>query len=783
MAYDLNSNAVDNLKSNTAPVLTEAALALNGEADKHTLFLNPFMKSAYARGNGEKSADSNDVDLFDDDQNVSNTDDTAIIGKGNAKIGTLTTAQLAHHKYDWDNGVITSHADKDVYGVMQYTCTDTCEQFKSHTGEHTNSFDCPGTYVYAPVVGIEFDANLPAGVSEDAVTGMPEKDDRLIYGEPFAEPEQTPALESAEGNYVFGGWYTAADCKTEFDFTQPLTANWTTVYAKWVKVEEPEHHPGEDGVEVDKTATDLTNDLTNITLTVGAGQTSLGADVVFVLDKSTSTDVKAEALAMLQELDEHAQQTGLDVKVGVVTFNRTANNEGYNLPLSPLTADTRQKIEEIFGKTLSSGTNLEAGVRAGIAMLQADTAVPDANKHLVLVSDGVTYMWGEGETPQTVYVELNNTRAASVDYVNDNYTYRSKDWDAYKDAAQWMADAQAGGIEDVIAQYATDYTAANSDTVEPYIPAQLQCPYSSLETALYMAGKAWQDAAAAGYQLYAFVPDDYLTQYPWAPNFISSLYTIGGASTLYTDNAPSVDGMFDEVENAVLYTIEKGVITDVIGDDFTVVGNAGDPGSTFALTVGETPAAVTRAETAADGTLTIEYENGSYALTYCPAGTGAEPREHFTLAINVPVETANPLRVQYTAALAEKASAPGDYTVPTNEEAWLEYTGTNGNEGEEEFPVPEVTYHVPETPDEPVEPDDPAEPEQPEDDEPAQSAPAATPTPAPAAATPAPTAAPAAPAAIPQTGDSLPVATLFCLALLAGGSALTLLALRKRSGQ
>lgn len=100
MAYDLNSNAVDNLKSNTAPVLTEAALALNGEADKHTLFLNPFMKSAYARGNGEKSADSNDVDLFDDDQNVSNTDDTAIIGKGNAKIGTLTTAQLAHHKYD-----------------------------------------------------------------------------------------------------------------------------------------------------------------------------------------------------------------------------------------------------------------------------------------------------------------------------------------------------------------------------------------------------------------------------------------------------------------------------------------------------------------------------------------------------------------------------------------------------------------------------------------------------------------------------------------------------------
>ncbi len=46
------------------------------------LFLNPFMKTKYARGNGETKYKSNDKDIFKDD-NVSNDKD--IIGSGNAK--------------------------------------------------------------------------------------------------------------------------------------------------------------------------------------------------------------------------------------------------------------------------------------------------------------------------------------------------------------------------------------------------------------------------------------------------------------------------------------------------------------------------------------------------------------------------------------------------------------------------------------------------------------------------------------------------------------------------
>ena len=78
VAYDLNTNAADNLKSNTQPVLTEANVI---KLNEHTLFLNPFMETAYARGNAENTASNNDADLFEDDRFTERAD---IIGKDNA---------------------------------------------------------------------------------------------------------------------------------------------------------------------------------------------------------------------------------------------------------------------------------------------------------------------------------------------------------------------------------------------------------------------------------------------------------------------------------------------------------------------------------------------------------------------------------------------------------------------------------------------------------------------------------------------------------------------------
>ena len=234
VAYDLNSNAADNLKSNTEPVLTKANIALSGEKNEHTLLLNPFMETPYARGNAETSASNNDADLFADDEISGDITVTTILGE-RAKIGKLTDAQLAHHKYDWNAGRVEYDATADTYGAMAYPCTDVCANYVNNTDEHPNSRNCAGTYVYAPLVGLEFDDN----VDDDSVTNMPADQTDIAYEGTATEPTQAPTRtsDSTDESWEFTGWYSDPECTALFDFSSILTENWTTVYAGWKKIE------------------------------------------------------------------------------------------------------------------------------------------------------------------------------------------------------------------------------------------------------------------------------------------------------------------------------------------------------------------------------------------------------------------------------------------------------------------------------------------------------------------------------------------------------------------
>ena len=141
----------------------------------------------------------------------------------------------------------------------------------------------------------------------------------------------------------------------------------------------------------DKTADGLTEDKTTVTLSVGADSETVGSDVVFVLDKSASTDIRQEAVNMLNELMTQVEE-GHTVNVGVINFEQGVLD---SLELTPLTSENFDIIQEyiIFHDVNSSGTNIHAGLAAGKAMLDGDSSVPDDNKHLVLVTDGVGYLW------------------------------------------------------------------------------------------------------------------------------------------------------------------------------------------------------------------------------------------------------------------------------------------------------------------------------------------------------------------------------------------------------
>ena len=84
------------------------------------------------------------------------------------------------------------------------------------------------------------------------------------------------------------------------------------------------------------------------------------SDVVFVLDKSTSVDVREEAAAMLEELLKRAGEN--KIQVGVIIFNRSTD---CCLELTELNNDNYETIKNALLAEMSSGTNIEAeSVRA-----------------------------------------------------------------------------------------------------------------------------------------------------------------------------------------------------------------------------------------------------------------------------------------------------------------------------------------------------------------------------------------------------------------------------------
>ena len=194
-------------------------------------------------------------------------------------------------------------------------------------------------------------------------------------------------------------------------------------------------------VDKDKTASELENDRTAVSLSVGADQEKTASDVFFVLDKSTSVDVRDAAVAMLEELKERAGDH--TIKVGVVIFNRNANR---TLELTELNEENFEAIEQAIRTEMSSGTNIDAGIRDGKAMLDADSSVSADAKHLVLVTDGVTYLWGD--TPTSIYSEVISYGEEKITAGNDMFSQHHSDEsgyaDSFRNAAQWLAEKGDG---------------------------------------------------------------------------------------------------------------------------------------------------------------------------------------------------------------------------------------------------------------------------------------------------------------------------------------------------
>ena len=477
-----------------------------------------------------------------------------------------------------------------------------------------------------------------------------------------------------------------------------------------------------------KTATPLdANYESDVTLSLPSAEEQLESDVVFVLDKSTSTDIEKEALAMLNKLQEQVADTNAKVKVGVVIFNKEAHQFGwYDLE------EEYAAIEEAFRTEIISGTNTHAGLLAGKAMLDDDTSVDANRKYLVFVSDAITYMYNAEPTA----INLQNADKTNIFAGPDNWNTKYGNNNPPENWTTWFSE-----IEQLISKDGSTYDAPYGGEYTNYVTYDDRANHAmSIDKALYLTNDVYQSAKNAGYHCYAMEATS-TANHPWAVSFMN-----------YLANGQEVS--FDDIQNDIFYLLAAGSsVVDVIGFGTDNAGNEYnfdfvDNLDNLKITVGGNELDkediidpqfndpyVTSAYGFGKGNEEYGYD---FVLKYYQKGQDGNSDECFVWEINVPVSNFAPVQLTYTVKLTNPQTAEGTYgeydangengstSLYTNKEATLYPVDSNGDSGvPENFPKPTVSYTVggndnpgtDPTPDPDPDPDRPSRPNRDDDDD------------------------------------------------------------------
>lgn len=479
-----------------------------------------------------------------------------------------------------------------------------------------------------------------------------------------------------------------------------------------------------------KTATNLDENFeSDVTLSLPAAEEQLVSDVVFVLDKSTSSDLQNEALEMLEALKEQVSKTDAKVKVGVVIFNKVANVTEFK--------DLETQYDDIktaITQEIKSGTNTHAGLLAGKEMLDEDTSVDNSRKYLIFVSDGITYYYCKDGDYTKAYTtsalnggddgngNKNCTPNSSLTNWDIKYgaSYVPENWsDYFSGIESLMKDPEkVNKYEYEVGSAGIPKSPDDNDDTEKSIPYKDRQNYLiNADKSLYGSYQVYKQAAA-DYNCY--VVDDGNPAYAFGTSFMTELGKVEGGS----------DVTFENIKNDINYLLDAGsYVIDEIGctDDYNF--DFVDKAANLKLTVGNETLDVEKLEDP-NGDATSSYGFGKssdneyrFVVDYYKDGVvaeGAEKGECFIWDINEAVSYFNPVQLTYSVKLTNPKTEAGSYGkydadgskeyegLYTNNEAILYPKSTNGDKGEAEiFAKPTVSYTVKEQPITPTEPDKP----------------------------------------------------------------------------
>ena len=478
-----------------------------------------------------------------------------------------------------------------------------------------------------------------------------------------------------------------------------------------------------------KTATELDENLeTNVTLSFPGKREAEASDVVFVLDKSAFSardDIYNLSKQFLSDIKAKAEADGLDVKVGVVIFNKVGN---VKQPLTDVVTGYGD-ILDAMNSSVSSGTNMDAGLLAAKSILDADTSVRAENKHVILISDGATYLYcknGDYTTPYTrsfgdpkqqvnpetgvAYNGANKmggiSESESREYNTDNA------WKKFSDGSNFVYSQAMKSPEKLgeylayyrdqylnsdknWAQYDYEYTsaAADSGTTNP-IPIDVNAP-CNIDVAFWSTDDTFQSMVDAGYDM-----NVYYKNVSYYDGHVFLQYLVRNS------NAGELDTNFAELKAKIIDKISVGsTVEDVIGANFDFVN---DPDKISLNVAGEDLAPEKIDETTygfgkrADGAyrFTLKYTAGE--------------NEKLFFTLNEAAVPAKPVVLTYSEVLVNKPTEVGTHSLKVNESATLHPVDGYGNEGTaSDFPVPTVTYTVAAPEQKPEEPTKPADAKKP----------------------------------------------------------------------
>lgn len=462
-------------------------------------------------------------------------------------------------------------------------------------------------------------------------------------------------------------WYTSTETGATGTIVakETQTAAFDNVYSpKWT-------------ISKSKTATNLdSNYESKVTLSLPSAEEKLDSDIVFVVDKSESSE-KESALSMLDAIRNQIDE-GTKVNVGVVTFNTVATQNGF----FDLNADY-EAIKEKFDAPAISGTNLHAGILAGVDMLNK-SSTDNNRKYLIVISDGITYTYDKDAKIVPYY------------WLNDGQPYFSKDpysWDFKYGAGTTFTTDQwntwRSKVENILKRETISpvlYSERETLTEENGVLAPQDGNYtSSVDRALYYSYLAYQSASEK-YHCYAIpAHTSKESTYPYGVSFMKYL---GG----------NKEASFNEIKNDILYLIDTGSYVEdymgyVEGDyNFNFINDA----SKLTITVGRGDAQEKLDAVKIDdnhygfGPVTVETDSSDkvttyrYNLEYIPGNM--TDTEHFVWHINVPVENLAPVALTYSVKLVNPKSASGTYG-QYDEDGSKNYSGLYTNNSATLYPV------------------------------------------------------------------------------------------------